>query len=62
MKFEVNRPANCSVRTTETAMMVQCLQKYLRFSPLTAGDLALGFAPVVVIHAWHAVDIHGEVK
>jgi hypothetical protein len=41
--------------------MVQCLQKYLRFSPLTVGDLALGFAPVV-IHAWHAVDIHGEVK
>jgi hypothetical protein len=23
---------------------------------------ALGFAPVIVIRAWHAVDIHGEVK
>jgi hypothetical protein len=21
-----------------------------------------GFTPVVVIHVWHAVDIHGEVK
>ena len=23
---------------------------------------ALGFVPVTVIRAWHAVDIHGEVK
>jgi hypothetical protein len=30
--------------------------------PLAAGDLALRFAPVAVIYAWHAVDIHGEVK
>jgi hypothetical protein len=42
--------------------MVQCLQKYLRFSPLAAGDLASGFTPVAVIRAWHAVDIHGKVK
>jgi hypothetical protein len=30
--------------------------------PLAAGDLAPRFMPVAVIRAWHAVDIHGEVK
>jgi hypothetical protein len=54
MKFEVNRPANCSVKTTETTLMVQ--------PPLTADDLALGFVLVAMICAWQAVDIHGEVK
>jgi hypothetical protein len=30
--------------------------------PLAAGDLAPGFASVAVIRAWHAMDIHEEVK
>jgi hypothetical protein len=42
--------------------MVQCLQKDLQIHPLATGDLALGFAPVTVIHARRAVDINGEVK
>jgi hypothetical protein len=31
-------------------------------APLTASDLVPGFTSVAVIRAWHAVDIHGEVK
>jgi hypothetical protein len=43
--------------------MVQCLQKYLRFSsPSPPVTCAPGFTPVTVIRAWHAVDIHGELK
>jgi hypothetical protein len=43
--------------------MVQCAEKDLQVqSPSPPVTRAPGFVPVAVIRAWHAVDIHGEVK
>jgi hypothetical protein len=42
--------------------MVLCLTKITDTAPSPLETRALGFAPVAVIRAWHAVDIYGAVK
>ena len=56
MKFEANRPANFSIRTTEAAPDGTVTKRSSGSVNLAAGDPMLGFAPGAAIHAQRSAD------
>jgi hypothetical protein len=56
MKFEANRPANCSVRTTEATPDGTVAKRSSGSVNLAAGNLALGFVPGTTIRAQCSTD------
>jgi hypothetical protein len=56
MKFEANRPANFSIRTTEAAPDGTVAKRSSGSVNLTASNPVLGFAPGAAIRAQRSTD------
>jgi hypothetical protein len=55
MKFEVNRAAKRSIRTTEAVLDGTVMKRYASSVNLAAGDPAPGFVLGIVIHAQRSI-------